>query len=268
MQPTGHPQFFPIIGSPVTGVVSPPSVNEALQKRGVDAIMTPLNIPENTLAAFWSLLRASDTFLGCSVTYPYKQAAFEEVDTRTPRATRLGAVNTIQRDRNGNLAGEATDGLAMVSAIAGSGFNLAGKTARVLGAGGGAGLAIIDAFCDAGIATLILEERDPTRLAHATSMVRAYWPNVSLTSRDQSAEILVNATTLGLEREDALPFSPSDILASALVCDVVGGTRETNLIQHAKASDCVTVNGQLMGAHQAASQLDFVLMRKITESIA
>ena len=49
------------------------------------------------------MLRHSPSLIGCSVTYPHKQVAFDAVDHRTGRAERLGALNTIRRELDGSL---------------------------------------------------------------------------------------------------------------------------------------------------------------------
>ena len=130
MQLTGKTKILPIIGDPVGAVVSPPRANSWFAEREIDAVMTPLEIPASVLHSFWNLLRFSGTFLGCSVTCPHKQAAFAAVDRRTARAGRLAAPNRIRRDAEGSLSGEATDGLALCTAIVEAGLTLSGRSAR------------------------------------------------------------------------------------------------------------------------------------------
>lgn len=257
MQVSGKTQLFPIIGDPVDKVVSPPSINRCFAERRINALMVPLHIPREALSDFWNLLRASESLLGCSITYPHKQAAFDEVDHRTPRAERLGALNTIRRHADGTLEGDATDGRALCTAILASGYEIAGKTARVIGAGGGAGLAIVDAFCEAGIYSLVLEELDPARRQNVQALVTGNWPEVVLADPAQPAEILVNATTLGSAPSDPLPVLQELITQADCVCDVVGAP-DTPLIQAATRAGKVAVDGKAMGEGQAESQIGFL----------
>jgi len=74
---SGRTKLFVIIGDPVAGVVSPPAINAWFKANGVD--------------------------------YPHKQSAYAQVDTMTARATRLGALNTVRREADGSLCGDATD---------------------------------------------------------------------------------------------------------------------------------------------------------------
>ena len=208
--------------------------------------------------AFWTLLRSSPTFLGCSVTYPHKQAACRAVDGRTERARRLGAINTVRRNPDGTLDGEATDGLATCAAIRATGFALQGRSAHIVGAGGGAGLSIVDALCEAGVTELALEEIDAGRLKVATELVRSHWPKVHLLERPAAAELLVNASTLGVQAEDAVPFSENEVRCAICVCDIVV-LSETPLSQLARSCGKVAIDGPAIGRQQADLQMTFVL---------
>ena len=203
------------------------------------------------------MLRHSPSLIGCSVTYPHKQVAFDAVDHRTGRAERLGALNTIRRELDGSLTGDATDGVAMCAAIETAGGTIAGATARILGAGGGAGQAIADAFCSAGIARLDLVDLDTARQVQVIQNCRDHWPGVVIEPAGTPADILVNATILGKSRSDPCPFAEDDISSARIVCDVITGTI-TPLVRTASRHGRTTVTGADMGAGQLPSQLAFL----------
>lgn len=257
MQITGATRLFPIIGFPVAGVFSPPAFNRHFSDHGLDAVMFGLDITPEHLESFWTLLRTSGNLLGCSVTYPHKQAAFQAVDEMTGRAARLGALNTIRHDAEGRLSGDATDGLAMVSAMHKTGFDPQGKTVHVMGAGGGAGLAIVDCLCEQGVTGLIIDEIDTERRGNLHKLLETHWPNVPVI-QDGPAEILVNATTLGKSSDQPLPFGAETIAAAALCCDVVTGAQETPFMNAARHAGKAVVTGNDMGAEQLAVQLAFI----------
>jgi len=255
---TASTRLFPIIGAPVAGVFSPPAFNAWFKAHDIDCRMVALEIPPGGLPAFLELLRHSPSLIGCSVTYPHKQAAFEAVDRRTDRAARLGALNTIRREADGSLNGDATDGAAMCMAIADAGGHIAGATARILGAGGGAGKAIADAFCSAGIARLQLVDLDAARQIQVVQTCRTHWPNVEIAPADAPADILVNATILGKSTSDPRPFSDDAISAARIVCDVITGDETTPLVDAARRQGKTTITGADMGAGQLPSQLAFL----------
>ena len=255
MDISGATKLFAIIGRPVETVFSPPAYNAWFRAQRLDIRMVALDVAPEALHEFVTVMRHSRSFLGCSVTYPHKQAAYDMCDHKTNRAKRLGALNTLKRFPDGTLSGEATDGLAMVGAIDSAGLNLAGKSATVLGAGGGAGQAIADAFCAAAIAQISLRDLNPEREAQVTDGLRHHWPNRSITNDAVQSDILVNATTLGTSPRDALPFTPAQIEAATMVCDVVIGDMDTPLITLAKEQKKQIATGRNMGRCQLEPQL-------------
>ena len=74
---------------------------------------------------------------GLNVTVPHKQAGAELVNELTPRANEAGAVNTIYQRANGELVGDNTDGIGLVTdLVLNLGLALEGQRILILGAGG------------------------------------------------------------------------------------------------------------------------------------
>ncbi len=253
MDITGHTKLIPIVGDPVAGVVSPPLFNAKFSELGIDARMVPFCVPSDGLQAFWQLLRRSETFIGCSVTYPHKQAAFHAADRVSDRAKRLGAVNTLHRNADGTLFGDATDGAALVQAIQDAGFDLNGRTAHVIGAGGGAGRAIVDAFCAAGVRAVRIEDVCRSRCAEAAEMIKTAWPSVARTTA--ACDLIVDATANGKSARQAQLFSASEIAAAVMVCDIAGTHTTSRLLIQAAADGKQTVDAADMGAGHVGAQL-------------
>ena len=258
MEVTGKTRFLPIIGRPVEEVFSPPAYNRWFRENDVDCRMLALDLASQAVAPFLSLVRASPSFIGCSATHPCKQPAFALVDSLTARARRIGSVNTIRRDGDGRLSGDATDGQAMVEAIKARGGSIGGNSAFVLGAGGGAGRAIADALCESGVSDLCLLDTDPGRLRSAAHSVAGNWPDVSISTTRGEAAILINATTLGKADDDRMPFESDQILGADIVCDVVTRRGDTRLIELALEHDRTAISGPDMGTAQLGPQLGFL----------
>ncbi|MEO9573281.1 MAG: hypothetical protein ABJ263_00045 [Tateyamaria sp.] len=254
---TGKTKLFAIIGDPVEGVVSPPSINAWFNANGIDACMMPLNIPATNIASFWDLQRASNSFLGCSITYPHKQSAFAQVDTLTARATRLGALNTVRREDDGSLCGDATDGTALLQAIAGAEVGVYGASVQIKGAGGGAGRAIVDALCQAGAAQVILEDADETRLAQTVSLVERFWPNTSI-GDGGPADILIDATPNGKNANAAPLFSLHVVSSCKAVCDIAGQHGESQFLKTAEQMKKIAIDAEDMGRCQVEAQMAFL----------
>ena len=79
----------------------------------------------------------NDNGKGMNITVPFKQQAWEICTTRSERAQRAGAVNTIIVQANGEYFGENTDGLGLVRDLTKNHqVELKGKRILILGAGG------------------------------------------------------------------------------------------------------------------------------------
>ena len=65
-------------------------------------------------------------FTGLNVTVPYKKDVIPYLDSLSPRAEKLGAVNTIVRRPDGTLVGHNTDYIGFQTMLQRSGLNVAG----------------------------------------------------------------------------------------------------------------------------------------------
>ncbi len=254
---SGSTKLFPIIGSPVTEVVSPPNMNDWFREKEIDARMVPLEIPPAALAEFWMVLRASNTFLGCSITHPHKQAAFQESDQVTERAKRVKAVNTLRRD-GGALFGDMTDGRALVEAFRLADVTLDGQSAHVIGAGGGAGRAIADALCDAGIRAIVIEDTNSKRLSETRDMMRENWPDVSILDDEYPADILIDATPNGKSPNAASLFSTEKIRQCVADCDIAGLEGRSDFLRRATEPSKKSVDAAALGLGQVSTQTSFI----------
>ena len=261
MNISGRTKLFPIIGDPVAGVVSPPAVNAWFEANAVDACMMPLNIPASYITGFWDMLRASNTFLGCSITYPHKQSAYAQVDTMTERATRLGALNTVRRADDGSLCGDATDGTALLQAIGQAGARVNGACVHITGAGGGAGRAIIDALCDAGAAKIILEDTDAARLAQTLALMEQFWPNTSIGDKGP-ADIVIDATPNGKNANAAPLLAPEVVSGCKAICDIAGQHGQSQLLNTAKQMKKIAIDASDMGYCQVQAQMAFLFQNQ------
>lgn len=266
---TGRTACLPIIGHPVKQVHTPPTINGWLATGGIDAAMFAMDVAPGAIDAFFALLRQWGNCLGCSVTVPHKQAAFLALDSATQRATRIKAANIVRRDADGRLSGDMTDGLALVHALKAAGFRPDGARVLVAGAGGGAGMAIVDALCEAGVREMALRETDPARLQAVTDLLRVHHPHVTphvhdtggVTGGDTGGEsgrcfdLAVNATALGMRAGDPVPFEPSLVTAGGHVADVVTPGRCTPLLTAAQAAGLRCVDGAAMAEAQLPFQM-------------
>ena len=257
MEISGTTRLIPILGHPVAQVKTPAAINAWCAQAGADAVMIPIDIPPDRIAPFFDVVRASETIIGLSITYPHKQAALAAVDAATARCHRIGAVNTIRRDPDGRLIGDMTDGLAMRSALERAGCAVAGKSVLLAGGGGGAGAAIADALCEAGVGQVLLAEQDSARRARILAVLRDRFSDVAISEDDGSADIDIgiNASPLGMAPGDPLPFDPGRISRGGAVADAVTPDTPARLGLAAEAMDFISVTGAMMADAQLPFQL-------------
>ena len=207
-------------------------------------------------AGFPDFLRnlARQGFAGANVTLPHKQAAFELCDIRTGAAARLKVVNTLWIEA-GKLCGDNTDAAGFVGALDqdAPGWDINSGTAVVIGAGGAA-RAIVYSLKQRGMKRIYLINRSMARAAELASDFGASievgdFPVLPDTL--PGANLLVNATSLGMRGEPPLAIDLAPLPADAVVSDIVYVPLETELIRAARARGLRAVPGIGMLLHQA-----------------
>ena len=134
-----------IIGLPIGDSGSPNIHNRAFAANDLDFVYLKFPVPD--VKDFFDNARAVG-IEGFSVTIPHKTAVIPFLDELTVEARDAGSVNTVSL-RNGKWIGDNTDVHGVRAAIASAGFDTAGKTVVILGAGGAAKAALA-AFSEIG----------------------------------------------------------------------------------------------------------------------
>ena len=250
-----------LIGYPVAHSRSPQMHNAAFRQIGFDAVYALWETPPGTLVQRVASLRAPD-ILGANVTIPYKEDVVPLLDECDRLATRIGAVNTIvNRDRK--LVGYNTDASGLVRALAecpGSPFDACDKETVILGTGGAARAAAI-AMIDAGARSVAILGRDQARVdvllhhvrssATDTSIHRALFHSTEANESLQTANLVINATSVGLERSDGpLLIDVNRLRVGSLVMDMVFNAGLTPLLRAAQARGCFVLDGLSMLLYQ------------------
>ena len=234
-------QVFGLIGDPVGHSVSPPMHEAAYEALGMDARYVTFEPSSEALAA---ALDGADALgiRGLNVTIPYKEDVLPLVDP-DPLAERIGAVNTI--DFSGEPTGHNTDAAGVTRALGHHDVTLSG-TAVVVGAGG-AGRAASFALAAEGMAVRIANRT----VARAESLA-ADVPDATPHGLDDletllaDADVLVNATSVGMEAPEETPVPGEALHGDLAVLDAVYEPLETRLLREAEAVGATTVDGAWM----------------------
>ena len=125
-----------VLGWPIGHSRSPQIMNAAFSELGIDAVLVPIGVPPEGLAAAVSGLRAQQA-LGASVTIPHKLAVVALCDEISDAAITIGAVNCLHID-GARLIGHNTDEGGFIDGLHAAGFAPRQPRVIVLGAGGAA----------------------------------------------------------------------------------------------------------------------------------
>jgi shikimate dehydrogenase len=196
-----------------------------------------------------------DGFLGANVTAPHKEAAFDVCDQRTDVAEALGAVNTLWRE-GGRLWGDNTDVAGFLANLdeATPGWNERKRFAIVIGAGGAA-RGIIHALVSRGFERVAVVNRTLSRAQALAqhfggSIVSTPWGD--LATELPRADLLVNASSLGMVGQPPLTVNVGALPERAVVADAVYVPLRTPLIEAARTRGLPAAEGLGMLLHQAA----------------
>lgn len=252
---SGKTRLLALIGQPVGHSLSPAMHNAAFAADGLDFVYVCLEVDPDGLSAAVKGAAALK-FRGFNVTMPHKRAMIPLLDELDEGARISGAVNTVVIEDSG-LRGYNTDGGGMVMACQEAGIELSGRRVLIVGAGGAAA-AIAIAFGGAGVGELLIANRSVEHAVELRDKLRgAGMKNVEvhpLGALDEAvpeAEVVVNATSLGMAKGDPLPMPVQYLDKSTAICDAVYlPGRETQLIRQARERGTRAVSGKRMLLYQ------------------
>ena len=242
---TGATRVAGVIGSPIAHSLSPALHNAGYAALGLDWVYVAFEVPAGGAVAALDGMRALGLG-GLNVTMPHKSDVAAAVDHLTPAAAALGSVNTVVPERGG-LLGDSTDGPGFLAALADEGFDPAGKRCLVVGAGGAA-RAVVFALGEAGATVEVsARRREAAVVAAELASAAVVGPEAA-----DGADLVVNATPVGMTGNPGLPVDPARLGPGQLVVDLVYEPRETALLTAAQARGASVADGVGMLVHQAA----------------
>ncbi len=268
---TGATRVAAVLGWPVEHSRSPQMLNAAFAASGIDAVLVPIGVAPEGLAATFAGLRSMRA-LGASVTVPHKVAVAAMCDELSVSAKVIGAVNCLHFEYD-RVVGYNTDEGGFTDGLAAAGFDLVGKRAVILGAGGAA--RAVAYGLRGGRAIEVVARR-------AVDWATAWpWTDENLRDAFARADLVVDTTPVGLgSPEDEAAFVdalPLDALAPHAWVSTLVYHRTPLLLDRAKARGHTVLDGRAMLVHQGARAFTIwtgrpapieVMTRALDESIA
>jgi shikimate dehydrogenase len=256
-----------VFGDPVAHSLSPQMQNAALKSCKIDMQYARFQISPDDLQSALDLIGELN-FVGVNLTTPHKIAASKSMDEIDDNARRVGAINTVKVD-NAKLRGFNTDGKGFARAIRQQfAVDLRDLRVMILG-GGGAARAIALQCARENCERLVIANRTFATAQKAAEELRDYfagprvlgpvprlqaipWEEAAIRFQIAHLDLIVNATSLGLNRSDASPI-PARLLAPHLmVFDTVYREDRTAFVAEATEAGARAANGFSMLLHQGA----------------
>lgn len=222
-----------------------------LKQCGIEGSYERLDVKPGDLAAFFGRFK-EEGWIGGNVTVPHKSAVIAHVDHIDDAARAIGAVNTLWWE-DGVLVGGNTDAIGFTGNLDElvPGWEGPARRAVILGAGGATRAAVyglLDRGLDVALCNRTLGKAQELA-AHFGNGVSAHGPG-ELATLMRDADLLVNATSLGMVGQPPLEVDLTPLKESAIVYDVVYVPLETELLKAARVRGHRTVDGLGMLLHQ------------------
>ena len=249
MHISGQTKLIGIVADPIAHVKTPQVINHSAANQSLDLVCVPLHVRGANLRKVLLGISGIANLHGLVVTIPYKESIVEFCDELTDTAQQVGSVNAVRIDpENGRLIGGNFDGEGMLAGLHQQGHRLEGKRVLLVGAGG-AGKSIAWSIAKQSPARLAIYNRSPARAEALLERLKTQFSDIDLSVSDgnaQSFDVIINATSLGLKDDDALPLDPGTLRAGALVCEAVMRSGDTALLTAARERGCRVHHGQHM----------------------
>ena len=213
-------------------------------------------------SALEDLLTAAQrmSFTGLNITFPAKQAIIPLLDELSPEASGIGAVNTVVL-KDGKRVGHNTDCLGFAEGFR-RGMQGAARERVVQMGAGGAGAAVAHALLIEGVKQLTIFDVDIARAQALADNLNKHFPGnpaqagTDLPAAMAAADGLVNTTPMGMAKLPGMPV-PAELLRGELwVAEIVYFPLETELLRHARALGCRTLDGGIMAVFQAVKAFE------------
>jgi len=246
MKLDGYTRLAAVVANPIKHSISPFIHNSAFEATATNGAYVAWEIEAGDLAETVANIRRYQMF-GINLSMPYKEQVIPYLDELSDEARLIGAVNTVVNDFFKSLPS----------------FTITGKKMTLLGAGGAAKSILAQAILDGVsqisvfVRSVSLEKTRPylDKLQEQTGFkvdLYALEDVSELQERIAESDLLVNATSVGMDGQSS-PVPENIVLSETLlVADIIYQPFETPFLKWARRQGNPAVNGLGMLLYQAA----------------
>jgi shikimate dehydrogenase len=249
-----------VIGNPIEHSLSPKLHNYWIGENNIDAIYGKKQLKENDIEAIINEVK-NDKINGINVTVPFKKSIIPYLDQLTLIAKEAQSVNTIFKKDN-KIFGDNTDIGGFEHSLKHINYDVKNKKIFILGAGGVVP-SIILALKKLGVSKISLSNRTKEK---AEDLKKIY-KDLEVISWGQCVDfdIIINATSLGLKKDDQIELDFSKLKSDKLFYDVIYNPSKTNFLLKGEKLGNKIENGKMMFIYQA--QLAFKIWHNILPKV-
>ena len=236
-----------VIGNPITHSLSPELHNYWIKENGIDGVYNKKQLNENDLKEFFLKIKNKE-INGANITVPFKRDVISYLDELSLEAEKTQSVNTVYL-KDDKIIGHNTDIDGFELAMKNVDYDVEGKKVLILGAGGVVP-SVIFALYKMKVLSVTISNRTKSKAENLKSLFNDLeivdWGEVS------NFDMIINATSIGLKKEDKLNLDLSKLQNSEFFYDVIYNPKETNFLKDGKNLGKITENGKKMFIYQAA----------------
>ena len=249
-----------VIGNPIEHSLSPKLHNYWFGKNKIDANYSKRKIDKREIQEIMTEIK-DNKLDGINVTVPFKTHVIPFLDTLSKESQITQSVNTIYLHHK-KLVGHNTDIKGFELSLKDTQFDLKNKSIFILGAGGVVP-SIVYALEKLGVSKISVSNRTKEKAED----LKKNFPNIGLVDWGDQTEfdMIINATSLGLNKEDKMGLIFKNINKEKLFYDVIYNPKETNFLRTGKSLGCQVSNGKMMFIYQAFEA--FKLWHKVKPKI-
>ena len=236
---------FLVIGNPIEHSLSPTLHNYWIKNNGIEAIYEKQKLDENELEELITQIK-KEKIHGVNVTVPFKKTIIPFLDELSFEAEQTQSVNTLCF-KEGKIVGHNTDIFGFETSIEKSKYNAFNKEVLILGAGG-----VVPSIIFALNKMKVSKIKVSNRTKEKAESLKENFKNIELIEWGEvpNFDIIINATSIGLKKEDNIKLDFSLISGNKLFYDVIYNPSETNFLKIGNKLGNKTLNGKLMFIYQ------------------
>ena len=235
-----------VIGNPIDHSQSPKLHNYWLKENNIDAIYDKKKLDVNEIKNIISEIR-DGKIDGINITVPFKKTVIPFLDQLTPLANSTQSVNTVYKENN-KITGHNTDVGGFELSLKNINYQVKNKKIFILGAGGVVS-SIIFALRKMGASKITLSNRTRKKAED----IKKIFPDIEVISWGENTnfDMIINATSLGLKKNDEIKIDYQSLGKNKLFYDVIYNPQQTNFLLKAKEFGNQIENGKMMFIYQA-----------------